>query len=110
MTRLTVYRHFPDLDTLFEACRAHWRTQNPPPDASIWTTIPGMEDRARRAFSDLYRWFADHTTELTPIYRDMDASPASSQARMRADLGQGLVGRFSAGCGGLPSQAGELQR
>src|SRR5665647_2726981 len=24
VTRLTVYRHFADLDALFEACRAHW--------------------------------------------------------------------------------------
>ena len=33
VTRLTVYRHFPDLEVLFQACRAHWRAENPPPDA-----------------------------------------------------------------------------
>ena len=27
VTRLTVYRHFADLDTLFEACTAHWTGQ-----------------------------------------------------------------------------------
>ncbi len=30
--RATVYRHFPDLDSLFSACSAHWASLNPPPD------------------------------------------------------------------------------
>ena len=47
VTRLTVYRHFGDLDVLFEACRGHWRAQNPPPDASAWLAIPDLEARAR---------------------------------------------------------------
>src|SRR5674476_670737 len=33
VTRLTVYRHFADLDALFAACRAHWSARNPRPDA-----------------------------------------------------------------------------
>ena len=32
VTRLTVYRHFADLDALFDACRGHWRAANPAPD------------------------------------------------------------------------------
>ncbi len=28
VTRLTLYRHFADLDTLFGACRTHWVAQN----------------------------------------------------------------------------------
>ena len=47
VTRLTVYRHFADLDVLFEACRAHWRAENPPPDISAWTGMPNLEARAR---------------------------------------------------------------
>lgn len=84
VTRLTVYRHFADLDELFDACRRHWYVLNPPPDAANWKTIPNLEERARRAFSDLYGWFRDHCDELFPIYRDMGSMPQSTQDQIRA--------------------------
>lgn len=95
VTRLTVYRHFDDLDVLFEACRAHWRAENPPPDISAWTGIPDLEPRARTALTRLYGWYRKHAEELFPIYRDMSTMPDSSQERMRAEnrrLGDLLVG------------------
>jgi AcrR family transcriptional regulator len=79
VTRLTVYRHFADLDSLFEACTAHWRAQNPPPDAAAWADVPELEPRARRAFTELYRWYRDHADELYPIYSDPSAMPLSAQ-------------------------------
>ena len=95
VTRLTVYRHFSDLDVLFEACRAHWRAENPPPDVSTWSAIPDLETRAREALTRLYGWFHEHAEELFPIYRDMTSMPQSSQDRMRDEnrrLGDLLVG------------------
>jgi AcrR family transcriptional regulator len=79
VTRLTVYRHFADLDALFVACRAHWVAHNPRPDAAAWIEIPDLEDRARRAFGELYGWYRDHADELYPIYRDAQAMPLSAQ-------------------------------
>ena len=84
VTRLTVYRHFRDQDELFDACRRHWYEANPPPDTGAWRAIPGLEDRARRAFSDLYGWYREHGAELFPIYRDMSSMPASAQDEVRA--------------------------
>jgi AcrR family transcriptional regulator len=92
--RLTVYRHFPDLEVLFQACRAHWRAQNPPPDARAWPATPDFEGRARRALTELYAWYREHAEELFPIYRDMTAMPPTAQEAMRADnrrLGDLLV-------------------
>jgi AcrR family transcriptional regulator len=94
VTRLTVYRHFGDLDTLFEACRGHWRAQNPPPAVASWSAIPDLEARARQALGGLYGWYRDHADELTPIYRDMTAMPVSAQQTMAAEnhaLGEALV-------------------
>lgn len=94
VTRLTVYRHFADLDVLFEACRAHWRAQNPPPDARRWPEIDDLGMRARQALGELYGWYREHAEELFPIYRDMTTMPPSSQDRMRAEnrrLGDLLV-------------------
>jgi AcrR family transcriptional regulator len=95
VTRLTVYRHFSDLDVLFEACRAHWRAENPPPDIGAWTAIPDLETRARLALTRLYGWFREHADELFPIYRDFSSMPASSRERTRAEnqrVGGLLVG------------------
>ena len=95
VTRLTVYRHFADLDVLFEACRAHWRSENPPPDAEAWSAIPHVEERVRTALTRLYGWYREHADELFPIYRDVTAMPASSQVRMQDEnrrLGELLVG------------------
>lgn len=94
VTRVTVYRHFADLDVLFEACRAHWRTQNPPPDASRWPATAGLEERAQSALTELYAWFREHAEELFPIYRDASTMPPTAQQRMRDDnrgLGDLLV-------------------
>ena len=84
VTRLTVYRHFSDLDELFDACRRHWYTTNPLPDATAWRAIPDLERRAHRAFTELYGWYREHGTELFPIYRDMATMPRSTQDEIRA--------------------------
>lgn len=83
VTRVTVYRHFADLDVLFEACRAHWRAENPPPNASAWPETPDLETRAHGALTELYAWFREHAEELFPIYRDMSTMPPSAQQAMR---------------------------
>jgi AcrR family transcriptional regulator len=79
VTRLTVYRHFADLDALFAACRAHWSARNPRPDAAAWAAIPGLEERAQLALGELYGWYRDHADELFPINRDAGAMPLSAQ-------------------------------
>jgi AcrR family transcriptional regulator len=94
VTRLTVYRHFSDLEVLFEACRAHWRAENPPPDPRLWAETPGLEARARRGLTEFYGWYRDHAEALFPIYRDMTTMPGSSQETMRSEnrrLGDLLV-------------------
>ena len=84
VTRLTVYRHFPDLEVLSQACRAHWRAENPPPDARTWSDTPKFEPRARRALTELYAWYRAHADELFPIYRDVTSMPSTAQEAMRA--------------------------
>lgn len=85
VTRLTVYRHFPDIDSLFAACRPHWEAQNPIPDPGAWAGIAGLEPRARAALTAMYAWFADHAGELFPIYRDLAALPSMTRDGMRDD-------------------------
>jgi AcrR family transcriptional regulator len=86
VTRLTVYRHFPDPDALFEACMAHWTAQAQPPDPRAWAAVEELEPRAGLALAQLYDWFADHHDELYPNYRDRHLTPESSQLRLRANI------------------------
>src|SRR4029079_10451309 len=54
--RATVYRHFPDEETLFAACSGHYAALNPPPDLTAWTEKdPG--ERMRRALTEMYDWY-----------------------------------------------------
>jgi AcrR family transcriptional regulator len=87
VTRLTVYRHFPDLDQLFEACTAHWRASNPGPDPARWTEFGDLEGRARHALGELYAFYRRTGDELYPIFRDMAAMPPRAQAAAAAESG-----------------------
>lgn len=86
VTRLTVYRHFADLDALFEACRHDWRARNQPPDPRAWGALTDLEARARSALGELYDWYEVHARELAPIYRDAAMMPASAWAATTADM------------------------
>ena len=88
VTRLTVYRHFADLDELFVACRAHWISRNPPPDATAWRLIVDLGSRAETAFGQLYGWYREHGDELYPIYRDADSMPLTAQRATAVENGQ----------------------
>ena len=42
VTRLTVYRHFPDEVALYLACSSHWMAQRVPPDPDAWAQLADM--------------------------------------------------------------------
>lgn len=79
VTRLTVYRHFPEQDALFQACFGHWSAQHPWPDPEAWRSIVDPQERARRGLVELYAWYGEHAEDLLPIYRDLPVAPRSSQ-------------------------------
>ena len=78
--RATVYRHFPDLESLFLTCSAHWASLNPPPDPATWSQIPRPTERLRQALTELYAWYDWAEPMLTNVSRDAPLVPASAQA------------------------------
>ena len=82
VTRLTVYRHFPDTESLFAACGRRWTELHPPPDPASWLAIAGVEARSRHALGQLYGWYQACGDELLPIVRDHGAMPASTQQEL----------------------------
>jgi AcrR family transcriptional regulator len=81
VTRLTVYRHFPDDDALFAACTAHWASQQRLPDITSWLRIADPEARAEAALDDVYRFYEQAAPMLTLGARDVDALPEFVRVR-----------------------------
>lgn len=59
VTRLTVYNHFPDLQTLLPACTAHWLGEHPFPDLEPAFAREDPTERLREVLTKLYGWYRD---------------------------------------------------
>ena len=68
--RSTVYRHFPDEDTLFAACSSHWRAANPPPDPHAWAAIADPATRTETALRELYAFYGRSQPMYASLLRD----------------------------------------
>lgn len=78
--RATVYRHFPEMESLFTACSAHWSSLSPPPDPAAWRRIDDPEIRLRRGLRQLYAWYAWAEPMLINVFRDAPSVPAMTRA------------------------------
>ncbi len=76
VTRLTVYRHFPDEAALVAACSEHWWGLHPAPDPGAWATVADPVERLRRALAETYQWAHGAAPMMSKIYRDLDLMPA----------------------------------
>ena len=77
--RLTVYNHFPNERTLYEACQTHWLTQLPPPDAARHAGVTNPDARTEAVLRDLYGWYHKTAPMLRNVVRDAQALPALAQ-------------------------------
>jgi AcrR family transcriptional regulator len=82
VTRLTVYRHFPDVDSLFGACSAHWQSQQTLPDPGSWSQTADAGERVRVALTDIYRFYRDGASMLTRLYHDKETIPPRFQTML----------------------------
>jgi AcrR family transcriptional regulator len=74
--RLTVYRHFPDERSMFQACTAHYATQVPGPDPATWVGIIEPAQRMRAALLAFYDYYRRAEDVLTYAVRDVPQLPA----------------------------------
>jgi AcrR family transcriptional regulator len=91
VNRVTVYRHFPDARTLLEACSAHARRLNPPPDPSRWREIDDPRRRTEVALTQLYDYYRRSEAGFANVLRDAELSPLvkeMAEKRRHAELRQ----------------------
>jgi AcrR family transcriptional regulator len=99
--RLTVYNHFPDLETLLPACTAHFLGEHPLPDLEAALAPESPAHRLSAVLTALYRWYR----EAAPMQRrvlgeraaipELDAWMAQSQDALLAALADRLAAGFA---------------
>jgi AcrR family transcriptional regulator len=77
--RSTLYRHFPDEASLFEACSAHWAAANPPPDLAAWAVIGEPEERLGVALLEMYGYYGRTQAMLENLLRDEATVPSVAE-------------------------------
>jgi AcrR family transcriptional regulator len=75
ITRPTVYAHFPDSRSLFEACSGHVRATIPPPDPTTWHSIANPSERLETALRELYGYYERLEPLLENVQRDAAVMP-----------------------------------
>lgn len=84
--RLTVYNHFPDETELYEACGAHWMSQNPIPDLSVAFAMGDPAARMRTVLTAFYGWYRGTAKSQELMQRDRLALPAfDAVVKVRVD-------------------------
>ena len=75
VTRATVYRHFPDDESLFFACSGQWLSRQNLPDPDAWSAVADPVVRLRVGLADVYRYFREGHEMLANIERDAAVVP-----------------------------------
>jgi AcrR family transcriptional regulator len=98
--RLTVYNHFPDLQTLLPACSAHWLAAHPRPDLQPAFALGDPAERLNAALTLLYGWYRENAPMQRRVYGEratvpeLDAWMAQSSDPALAALAEGLAAGF----------------
>lgn len=74
LQRHTVYAHFPDLDSLYEACTVHGIRLTGMPEPDGWRTIDRPLDRLRHALTEMVAWYRTNEQMLGNVLFDVDPS------------------------------------
>jgi AcrR family transcriptional regulator len=68
--RVTVYRHFPDEESLVGACSGQYFAHHPLPDPEPWKSIEPAIDRLRQGLSDTYTYHRETEAMMSRVYAE----------------------------------------
>jgi AcrR family transcriptional regulator len=88
--RHTLYAHFPDERSIFQACSAEAHQRDPSPTADAWRDIADRTERLTAALTDVYGWYERNAQLLSNVVRDVERHPMVQELqRARAPVVQG---------------------
>jgi AcrR family transcriptional regulator len=100
VSRLTVYKHFPDNAGLYPACSAHYLAEHPLPDFDAALAPEHPVDRVRSVLDAVYGgWYRRSRRMMRNLQRDRRSDPALDEfmgANSDAALG-GIADALAAG-------------
>ena len=110
VSRLTVYKHFPDNAALYPACAAHHIAENPLPDFDAALAPENPVDRVRSLLTTVYAdWYRGWGRMMRNLQRDRGSDPVLD-AYMRDSSDAGLARLADAATAGFELEAGSVTR
>jgi AcrR family transcriptional regulator len=100
VSRITVYKHFPDTAALYPACSAHYASEHPLPDFTAALALDDPIDRLRSLLRTVYgALYPERQELLRNLHRDRRLDPALDKfMRANADAAiGGLADAITAG-------------
>jgi AcrR family transcriptional regulator len=89
--RVTVYRHFPDMDALQRACGQRYFSLNPPPDPSRWAAIINPQERLRAGLAEAHAYHRQTERMMTRLRVDADDAGVRDPYRRLWRAGGGVL-------------------
>lgn len=94
--RATVYRHFPNEESLFEACTARYWAAHPRPDPKAWSSISEPGERLEVALGEMYAFYRRTEGMLEKTSRDAGrveamAKPAAAFRAYQGSVADALI-------------------
>lgn len=106
VSRLTVYKHFPDKEALYPACAAHHLAENPLPNFEAALAAKDPVDRLRSLLTTVYAdWYRGWRRMMRNLQRDRRSDKALDDY-MRANSDAALAGLADAATAGFGLEAG----
>jgi AcrR family transcriptional regulator len=92
VSRLTVYKHFPDNASLYPACSAHYLSEHPLPDFAAALAPADPADRVGSLLRTVYGdWYRESRQMIRNLLRDRGSDPALDEF-MRGNSDVALAG------------------
>jgi AcrR family transcriptional regulator len=112
VSRLTVYKHFPDNAALYPACSAHYLEEHPLPDFEAALAPEDPVARVRSLLRAIYGgWYSESRSMMRNLQRDRRLDPALD-AFMRGNSDAALAGladALTAGFALKPTRAARVR-
>jgi AcrR family transcriptional regulator len=110
VSRLTVYKHFPDNAALYPACAAHHIAENPLPDFDAALAPENPVERVRSLLTTVYAdWYRGWGRMMRNLQRDRRSDPVLDEY-MRNNSDAGLERLADAATAGFELDAGSVTR